>query len=355
MAVISILAGAILIAGLSAIGSATNRALASTIDIGAPALISPPATPTFNVMDYGAKHDGVTDDAPAIMRAMLAARAAGGGSVYLPAGTYRLDQGYDLPGTGTTPENWHGVNQSIKVNVPVFTGCTVYGDGATKTILNNVNGDSRNTMGAVFQNNLCIHDLAVTSPSLAASGSVSKDGYKLMGCSSSSIYNTRTSNFYIGLNYSGTSNCTFTNMINTNCLKPFSARTTTWAASAGGADYMSISNITFTNCEASYASSTQSDAWGFCAYKYGADEMAHTGATISNITLNGCSSHNNGDSGVFFQYGDHITITNSNFSNNGSEGSLLRDETNYWWNGNTGSGNGGAFLLAERSAVRGSL
>ena len=64
----------------------------------------------YNVVDYGALHNAAHDDAPAIMTAMLAARAAGGGTVYLPAGyAHYLDQGYDLPGTGTTEATWHGV------------------------------------------------------------------------------------------------------------------------------------------------------------------------------------------------------------------------------------------------------
>ncbi len=51
-----------------------------------------PAMPTkqFNVMDYGAKHDGVTDCAPAIQAAIDAASAEGGGTVYLPAGKYLI-------------------------------------------------------------------------------------------------------------------------------------------------------------------------------------------------------------------------------------------------------------------------
>lgn len=42
----------------------------------------------YNVRDYGAKGDGVTLDSPSINEAIEAAAAAGGGEVYLPAGTY---------------------------------------------------------------------------------------------------------------------------------------------------------------------------------------------------------------------------------------------------------------------------
>lgn len=45
----------------------------------------------FNVEDYGAVHDGTTDDTPAIQDAIDAAYAAGGGTIYFPAGIYQLD------------------------------------------------------------------------------------------------------------------------------------------------------------------------------------------------------------------------------------------------------------------------
>ena len=46
------------------------------------------ASPYFNVKDYGAKGDGKTIDSPAINKAIDAAEHAGGGTVFLPAGTY---------------------------------------------------------------------------------------------------------------------------------------------------------------------------------------------------------------------------------------------------------------------------
>jgi hypothetical protein len=46
----------------------------------------------YNARDYGAVGDGVTDDTAAIQAAMVAADAVGGGTVYLPAGTYRVSE-----------------------------------------------------------------------------------------------------------------------------------------------------------------------------------------------------------------------------------------------------------------------
>jgi polygalacturonase len=48
----------------------------------------PGASDVFNVRDFGAVGDGKTLDSPAINKAIDACAAAGGGTVYLPAGTY---------------------------------------------------------------------------------------------------------------------------------------------------------------------------------------------------------------------------------------------------------------------------
>jgi len=47
------------------------------------------AGPLFNVMDYGARNDGSVSATAAIRSAIQAAKAAGGGTVYVPAGNYK--------------------------------------------------------------------------------------------------------------------------------------------------------------------------------------------------------------------------------------------------------------------------
>ena len=199
----------------------------------------------------------------------------------------------------------------MKANIVVFSNCTLAGAGVGQTILIPANGDSRNCIGALVQNNISIHDLSVVSP-IAQAATTSKDCFKLMGCSNGSVYNTTGENSYIGTNFSGCQNMTFTNCRISNCRIGFSGRTTTWAASAGAADYMPIKDVTFTNCEASGA--TQSGmAYGFAIYEW-QDTQPNPG--ISNITLNGCSSHNNAYGGVYTRWVEHLTITNSTFNNN---------------------------------------
>lgn len=49
-------------------------------------------TQAYNVRQYGAAGDGVTDDSAAIQKALTACRVAGGGTVHVPAGTYIIGE-----------------------------------------------------------------------------------------------------------------------------------------------------------------------------------------------------------------------------------------------------------------------
>ncbi len=62
----------------------------------------------YNVMDYDAKADGVTDDTKAIQKALSKAAAMGGGTVYIPAGTYRVDGILSIAETVTLRGDFRG-------------------------------------------------------------------------------------------------------------------------------------------------------------------------------------------------------------------------------------------------------
>jgi uncharacterized protein YjdB len=89
---------------------------------------------TYNVMNYGAKGDGVTDDAPAIHKAFDAADAANGGTVLLPSGhTYLIASGWNMPAVKTN--DWLG---QTKPTVHRSGMITVSGYGATIKYAKNI-------------------------------------------------------------------------------------------------------------------------------------------------------------------------------------------------------------------------
>ncbi len=89
----------------------------------------------FNVKDFGAKGDDVTDDTAAIRSALDAARKNGGGVVYLPWGTYRLKDWISLPPRtilrgderDATVLKWP---EDEPATVADFTPAAVYGEGS---------------------------------------------------------------------------------------------------------------------------------------------------------------------------------------------------------------------------------
>jgi polygalacturonase len=71
---------------LASAGLAGSALTSRSANAQAPA--TPPISGYYNVKSYGATGDGRTIDSPAIDKAIEAAAAAGGGTVYFPAGTY---------------------------------------------------------------------------------------------------------------------------------------------------------------------------------------------------------------------------------------------------------------------------
>lgn len=96
-------------------------------------------------IDYGAKGDGTTDDTTAVQAAITAAQTAGGGVVYLPAGTYLVD-------TLNITDN----------------GVTIRGDGMQVTHLLSKSGNSVLSLQAVSR--IIIEDLWTSYNGTTSSG-----------------------------------------------------------------------------------------------------------------------------------------------------------------------------------------
>lgn len=87
----------------------------------------------FNVQNFGAKGDGITDDTAAIQSAIDAAAAAGGGQVYMPTGTYIVSGGEE-PSDGCL---------MLKSNV------YLYGDGMGETNVKVADGSDTKITGVI--------------------------------------------------------------------------------------------------------------------------------------------------------------------------------------------------------------
>ncbi|MGE7962224.1 M10 family metallopeptidase C-terminal domain-containing protein [Pseudomonas sp. NPDC089918] len=87
----------------------------------------------FNVQNFGAKGDGITDDTAAIQSAIDAAAAAGGGQVYMPSGTYIVSGGEE-PSDGCL---------MLKSNV------YLYGDGMGATTVKVADGSDTKITGVI--------------------------------------------------------------------------------------------------------------------------------------------------------------------------------------------------------------
>jgi hypothetical protein len=92
--------------------------------VEAASLPDPSSASVFDVRDYGAMGDGVTDDSAAILAAINAANAVGGGAVYFSAGTYLVNQ-----------------------TLPLFPSVYHYGDGVGVSIIQQGEGAT----GSLFQ------------------------------------------------------------------------------------------------------------------------------------------------------------------------------------------------------------
>ncbi len=152
---------------------------------------------TLNVLDYGAKGDGVTDDRAAIQRCIDEA-VAGGNQVYVPAGTYLI---------GST--------------LSVGSGCYLRGDGSTRTVLTMRPQSSVSwVLSIVRQSNVTIRDLGFRSADFA-------DNVGAIWCAGNSgvtLDNIRLTNLFWGIKTGSYStigrNYEFSGIVAVNCLRP---------------------------------------------------------------------------------------------------------------------------------------
>lgn len=147
----------------------------------------------YNVVDYGAAGDGVTNDGTAIGSAVAAAKAAGGGVVFFPQGTYLVSAAIVVDGANIT----------------------LQGAGRSATIIKTVG--NHQIIRGVSVAGLQVRDLQVLGD--ADSGKTSQRGIEWTGVSDGLIHNVWAKNLgYDGiLLLSGCVNCTVSNCRVTGC------------------------------------------------------------------------------------------------------------------------------------------
>jgi parallel beta-helix repeat protein len=119
----------------------------------------------FNVRDYGATGNGITDDTAAIQAAIDAAYAAGGGQVYMPTGQYRVSGGEEAS------------DGCLMLKDNVF----LYGDGMGQTVVKLVDGWDQKITGMIRSaygeetSNFGVRDLTIDGNRANTTGKV--DGW----------------------------------------------------------------------------------------------------------------------------------------------------------------------------------
>lgn len=91
-----------------------------------PTVTPSPSSAGLNVKQLGAKGDGVTDDTAAIQKALNTA-AASGGTVYIPAGTYRYSKNLVIQGGSNVVVQGDGDASILRAADPGHSAVAVYG------------------------------------------------------------------------------------------------------------------------------------------------------------------------------------------------------------------------------------
>lgn len=274
----------------------------------------------FNVVDYGAKADGITKDTKAVQAAIDACTKNGGGKVLIPAGktvvvgtiylkdfvTLHIENGATLLGSPDYADYTTDTHYNTYKNEPHMDRCMIFAKNAKSfaiegygTINGNGSPKNFNTKGTNGRpmllrflkcNDIRINNITLLNPAAWTSAwlycnEIAVDGIKIV---------SRVNNNGDGLDFDGctnvrVSNSSFDNSDDSICLQ------------ASNADYP-CKNITVTNC-------VFTTKWG--GMRIG---LASRG-DFESVTVSNCTFHNIKDSGLKIQMNEGGEMKNMSFTN----------------------------------------
>jgi hypothetical protein len=258
--------------------STTTTTLAATTTTTAATTTTAPAG-VYNVLNYGAKGNGVSDDAPAVQAAVNAARAAGGGSVYLPAGTYRFYAARTL-------------DPNLGANIELFDGVTVKGAGPNKTFVVAARSQA-SAFGAMRKKNISVQNMDIST---TVSGL--HDGVKFGVCTDVLVQNVVTHDIYIGVALYSCVNPVIRNCKAYNC-------SNAGLAIAQGATWPEVGvGGLIEDC----------DGWGANQYSFRLAGDYVGQKRVAGVTLRRCQSHDD-RTGLLLTYAENLTLEDCSSTN----------------------------------------
>lgn len=282
----------------------------------------------FNVLNYGAKGDGVTDDSHAIQLAVNAAFKAGGGEVYLPQGTYLV-----------TGPNADGGCITLKSNVSLSGA----GAGATTLKLADGSGAVDGIVRTSAQHDTVdakVADLTLDGNKAGTTGTVnglvsgSADnpdshtvglqvlGVELANCSGSGLVaNTLTDALVVSDSVAhGNGDDGFTTRFDTRAGRSDSVHFSDNEAYGNGADGFDIHTASWATTEGAVLLNSNSHDNGGDGIALSGFEQPQENLPYAQNTLGGGTVYNNGGAGVRLENIQRATLTGLDIHDNGKEG-----------------------------------
>ena len=224
----------------------------------------------------------MTDDSDSINAAINAAARAGGGTVYLPAGTYMIYQA-------------HTVNPDLGGCIVLKNGVRLAGESQAGTVLYNTHANDA-TVSASQQSNISVSNLTLDG------NSTGQDGTKFYACTNVTVDHVTARNTYIGIALydcidSTVSNCYVHNISDTGI-----------ALSAAYLYYQLGTRVAAIDCEAS--------ACGLAGFRAGGRNLlSGNPLRLNGVTFTRCYSHGN-STGFSVTYASNLTMTDCTAANN---------------------------------------